>query len=111
VAAVASIIDGLLRDSVLDGYDLAKVLGTSRRSVARWQTTRSTPRRVYEQRLLELQAVADLLRRVLQEESARLWLRSPNAELGYEKPLEVIAEGHYRRVIGVILAMAEGVTA
>jgi len=48
---------------------------------------------------------------VLREPSARLWIRSPNAELGYEKPLNLIERGEYRRVIGAILALAEGVTA
>jgi hypothetical protein len=51
------------------------------------------------------------LRRVLREEPARLWIRSPNADLDYEKPLDLIERGEYRRVIGVILALAEGVTA
>ena len=40
-----------------------------------------------------------------------MWIRSPNPDLGYEKPLDLITEGQYRRVIGAILAMAEGVTA
>jgi len=31
---------------------------------------------------------------------ARLWLRSPNPELDWKKPLELIADGEYRRVIG-----------
>lgn len=84
--------------------------GTSPRSVTRWQTSRSVPRRGTEERLLELKAVVDLLRRVLRDEPARLWLRSPNPDLGYEKPLDVIARGNYRKVIGVILALAEGVT-
>jgi len=32
-------------------------------------------------------------------------------DLGYEKPLDLIERGEYRRVIGAILALAEGVTA
>jgi len=35
---------------------------------------------------------------------------SLNPELDYEKPLDLIERGEYRRVIGTILAMAEGVT-
>jgi hypothetical protein len=32
-------------------------------------------------------------------------------ELDWHKPLDLVAEGEYRRVIGAILAVAEGVTA
>jgi hypothetical protein len=48
---------------------------------------------------------------VLREEPAHLWIRSPNPDLGYDKPLDLIERGEYRRVIGAILALAEGVTA
>lgn len=111
MGAVTSVVEGLLKDSLIDARDLAEMLGTSPRSVSRWQKTGSTPRRETEVRLLEVQAVTDLLRRVMREDSARIWLHSPNPDLGYEKPLELVASGKYRRVIGAILALAEGVTA
>jgi Protein of unknown function (DUF2384) len=38
-------------------------------------------------------------------------LRAPNPNLGYEKPIDLVAQGLYRRVIAEILAMAEGATA
>jgi hypothetical protein len=47
----------------------------------------------------------------MRDSAARLWLRSPNPDLGYEKPLDLIAQGHYQRVIDLLLAIAEGVTA
>ena len=111
MAEVVAVLDRLLEADVLDGADVARVLGTSPRSVTRWQASRSTPRRDTEERLLELKAVVDLLRRVLRDEPARLWLRSPSPDLGYEKPLDVVARGEYQKVIGSILALAEGVTA
>ena len=60
--------------------------------------------------VLELRAVVDLARRVMRDNAARLWLRSPNPDLGYEKPLDLIAQGRYRRVIDLLLAVGEGVT-
>lgn len=53
----------------------------------------------------------DLARRVFGDETARLWLRSPVPALDYEKPLDVVAEGNWRRAIDVLLAFAEGATA
>lgn len=47
----------------------------------------------------------------MRDDAARLWLRSPNSDLAYEKPLDLIAGGQYQRVIELLLALAEGVTA
>lgn len=111
LAEVVMLLDRLLDGDVVDGTDVARVLGTSPRSVTRWQSARSVPRRDSEERLLELKAVVDLVRSVLREQPARLWLRSPNPDLGYEKPLDIVARGEYQRVIDSIMALAEGVTA
>ncbi len=108
---LVGLLDRLLETEVLDGADVARVLGTTPRSVNRWQAHRSAPRRESEERLLELKTVVDLLQRTLRDDPARLWLRSPNPDLEYEKPLDAIAKGEYQRVIGAILALAEGVTA
>lgn len=107
---MASLVDEILVDQIVDSPDVARVTGATPRSVSRWLDGAS-PRRPAEERLLELKAVIDLLRRVLREQPAHLWIRSPNPELDYEKPLDLIERGEYRRVIGAILALAEGVTA
>lgn len=108
---VVDVLDEVLADGIVDAADVARVLGSTVRSVARWQAAEVTPRRESEERLLELKAVIDLARKHLRPESARLWLRSPNPELSYGKPIDLIADGEYRQVIGALLAMAEGVTA
>ena len=104
------VLDDLIGTRVVDASDLAEVTRSTARSVRRWTAEQATPRRKAEDRLLELKAVTDQLRAVLCDEPARLWLRSPSPALDWRKPLELIAEGEYRRVIGAILAMAEGVT-
>ena len=96
---------------VVDSGDFARVTGSTSRSVSRWTGAKASPRRDAEDRLLELKAVIDQLRTVMRDEPARLWLRSPNPDLDWKKPLDVIAEGGYRQVIGVILSIGEGVTA
>ena len=101
----------LIETQVIDAADVAQITGATPRSVSRWTAAKAAPRRDAEDRLLELKSVVDLLRSVLRDEPARLWLRSPNPDLDWRKPLELIADGEYRRVIGSVLAMAEGVTA
>ena len=111
MTTVATLLDDMLRSEVVDAPDVARVLRTSARSVARWASEGSLPRRDNEERLLELKAVVDALRQVMRDEPARLWLRSPVPALDYNKPIELIERGDYRTVIGAILSIGEGVTA
>ena len=60
--------------------------------------------------LPELPAVAELARMVMSDDAARRWLRSPNPNLGYERPLDLVAAGNSQRVVALLLALAEGVT-
>ena len=46
----------------------------------------------------------------MRDDAARFWMRSPNPDLGYEKPLDLVALGQYQRVVDLLLALAEGVT-
>jgi putative toxin-antitoxin system antitoxin component (TIGR02293 family) len=111
VGVLSGVLDELIDTHVIDAGDLAQITGSTARSVSRWTAAKATPRRDAEDRLLELKAVVDQLRTVVRDESARLWLRSPNPDLDWHKPLELIARGEYRRVIGAVLTVAEGVTA
>jgi uncharacterized protein (DUF2384 family) len=108
---MSTVLDELIDSRVVDTGDIAEVTGATRRSVNRWVASKTTPRREAEDRLLALKAVVDVLRSALRDEPARLWLRSPNPELDWRKPLELIAGGEYRRVIASLLTTAEGVTA
>lgn len=110
MAVLDEVLDELIDTRVVDAGDLAQITGATSRSVSRWTTAKAMPRREAEDRLLELNAVVHELRSVLRDEPARLWLRSPNPDLDWRKPLELIAEGEYRRVVGAVLAIAEGVT-
>ena len=63
------------------------------------------------EQLPELSTVVDVARTVMSDDAAGVWLRSPNHDLGYERPLDLIAAGDTQRVIDLLLALAEGVTA
>jgi hypothetical protein len=60
-------------------------------------------------RLLELKAVTDLALRVYEPNAASLWLRSPVPALAYDKPLELIRDGEFKRVIRALETLAEAV--
>ena len=108
---LSALLDHLYDGDVVDTADVARVSDTNARSVSRWRADEAAPRREAEDRLLELRSVVDLTRKVMRDSAARYWLRSPNPDLGYEKPLELISQGQYQKVIDLLLALAEGVTA
>jgi transcriptional regulator with XRE-family HTH domain len=82
---------------------VARALGTSVRSVARWRRGGVAPRRDFEERLCELAAVSEALLVALGDPgAARLWLRRPHAALGWDKPLERIADAGYRDVLALL---------
>ena len=110
MASLAALVDDLCGSRVVDSADLALVSDTNQRSVARWRSEQASPRRPAEDRLLELRAVVDLARRVMRDDAARMWMRAPNQDLGFEKPLNVVKEGRYQSVVDLLLALAEGVT-
>lgn len=110
MASLSALLDRLYESEVIDAADVARVSGAHTRSVGRWHAAQTEPRRESEERLLELKAVVDLLRRVMRDDAARLWLRAPNPDLGYEKPIDFVGTGEYQRVIDLLLALAEGVT-
>jgi len=111
MTALTSLLEHLYEGDVVDTADLARVSETTPRSVTRWRSQETSPRRDAEERLLELRAVIDLARTVMNDDASRFWMRSPNRDLGYEKPLDLVAGGDYQRVINLLLALAEGVTA
>lgn len=80
---VVAILEQILDTGVLDVEDIARSSHTSRRTVARWRTRERRVPRDSEERLLEIKSVVDLLDAAIRPEAARLWIRSPNPDLGY----------------------------
>jgi putative toxin-antitoxin system antitoxin component (TIGR02293 family) len=106
---VGGAMDRVLVTGLVDTADVARVLNITLRSVQRWSSRAASPRKGSEERLLELAVVLDRAAEVLPEEDARLWIRSPIADLGWRKPLDVISEGNFRDVIDALEAFSEGV--
>lgn len=93
----------------LDQADIARLLGTNPRTVSRWLQEQAEPRPEARRRLLEVLAVLEHLSGVLTPQAAHDWLFSPNGALDHHKPIELLAEGEFRRVLAIIDALAEGV--
>ena len=85
------------------------MLETNPRTVARWLGRETSPRPDARERLLELIAVLEQLSGVLRPQPAHDWLFTPNPELDHHKPVDLLRSGEFRRILGAIDAMAEGV--
>jgi uncharacterized protein (DUF2384 family) len=93
----------------LDVVDVARAVGTNPRTVSRWWAATTAPQRSQRERLLEVIATLERLSSTLRAEAAHDWLLSPNPMLGYDEPIDLLGAGEFRRVIGAIDALADGV--
>src|SRR4051812_10994402 len=93
----------------LDRAAVAQLVGANPRTVARWLAEDSQPRTEARRRLLEVLAVLEQLSGVLEPQAAHDWLFSPNPALEHRKPVDLLGEGEFRPVLGLIDALAEGV--
>src|SRR6266540_2167422 len=105
----ATTLETLEEQADLSFEDIARVVGSSSRSISRWAHGESDPRSRARDRLLEMTAVVIELSNVLRPEAAHVWLYTPNAFLSFDRPIYLISEGEYRRVLPAIAALADGV--
>jgi uncharacterized protein (DUF2384 family) len=109
VSTVASRLESIIERGQLDFTDVARILETNPKTVARWVKTDTEPRRDVRERLLEFFAVMERLQQVVRPVAAHDWLYTPNATLDHEKPVDLLRRGDFRRVLGIIDALGEGV--
>lgn len=93
----------------LEQTEIARVMDANPRTVARWLQGETEPRPEARERLLELIAVLDRLSGVLQPSAAHDWLFTPSPVLDHHKPVDLLRNREYRKVLGAIDALAEGV--
>lgn len=92
-----------------DQADVARILETNPRTVSRWLHREASPRPEARERVLELLAVLENLSGVLRPQPAHDWLFTPSPQLDHHKPVDLLRQGEYRRVLGAIDALGEGV--
>jgi uncharacterized protein (DUF2384 family) len=104
-------LDAMLRVFGITQTDLARMLGTTPRTVSRWRTTSSVhsdPRPSAARSLRELARLRWLLESDLGEQGARQWLRTPNPTLEGQAPLSVMLDGDWEEILALVLALGQG---
>jgi len=83
--------------------DIARATGANETTVRAWlRDENRSPAGDHAERLAELSSIVERLVQVMQPSYVPVWMRKPVPLLDEDKPLDVIAEGDYRRVSRVI---------
>jgi transcriptional regulator with XRE-family HTH domain len=107
--AIAARVKMLADQLALTQNELGDLLNTSQRTVSRWAAGTSTPPPDPKQQLLELAYLGEQLAKVMKPDEANVWVSSPNRLLNGESPAQLIRRREFRKVLGLIQALGEGV--
>ena len=91
----------------LSEADIARATGVAPGTARAWLAGTRSPTGERAERLIELSAIVERLARVIQPDYIPIWLRKPIPLLDDDKPLDVIAAGHYRRLSEVIAGLED----
>jgi hypothetical protein len=76
---------------------IARATGANVRTAERWRAGQS-PQARFRDRIGELQAILDVLGRGMTDGAKRDWLEAPNAVLGWQRPVNRLADGDFDAV-------------
>lgn len=93
----------------LTNEDIAAATGAAPSTARAWVALTRVPSGERAKRVAELSAIVEKLLRVMDAEYIPVWLNKPIPLLDDEKPLELIAAGHHRRVAEAVSALEEPV--
>ena len=91
----------------LTGTDIARATGTAPSTARAWLAGTRNPTGVRADRLIELSALVERLQRVMDGSYISVWLRRPIEALDDRKPLDLLANGEFRRVAGVVSSLED----
>jgi hypothetical protein len=91
----------------LSTADIARGTGSDESTVRAWLHETRSPSGGRAERLVELSSIVERLTQVISPVYVQVWLRKPNMLLGDEKPIDLIAGGHYRRVSRVVSGLED----
>ena len=85
--------------------DISRATGAHETTVRAWLRDERSPSGDNAERLAELSVLVDRLAHVMQPTYIPVWMRKPIPLLDDDKPLDVIAEGGYRRISRVVAGL------
>lgn len=98
-----------LRGASLTNPELAEITGVKTRQVQHWVSGAHRPQGEAKDRLLELHYIVERLMEVYTPEGVDIWIHARNKELGGVKPIDLLVNGEFERVLAAIERLASGV--
>ena len=86
----------------------ARLMGRTERAVVDWESGKSIPQGLSQQRLAELERLTEALRGLFKPDGLGTWFDTPNAAFGDLKPIEVIERGQTDRLWQMIFELRAG---
>jgi len=86
----------------------ARLMGRTERAVVDWESGKAAPQGLSQQRLRELERLTEALHGLFKDEDLGIWFDTPNAVLGWLKPIEVIERGESDRLWQMIFELKAG---
>jgi transcriptional regulator with XRE-family HTH domain len=79
--------------------ELAKAVGTGPRSVQNWASGHNAPRGRSAEKLLDVHAIVGILSGSYTPEGIDIWFHSRNRNLDMRRPINLLTEGDFDRVL------------
>jgi uncharacterized protein (DUF2384 family) len=93
----------------LNESQISRAIGVNRSTVGAWLRRQRAPSGVRAERIAELSAIVSRASGVMRPEYIPVWLSKPVPALGFEKPMDLVARGEYRRVAELLSELETGV--
>jgi predicted transcriptional regulator len=108
VAAASNELKAVV-DAKIPPDQLARIVGRSERTARRWLAGETEPRGEGRRQLTEISNVLEEFSKAFPAGEPGSWLERRDPELDYHTPAELIQQGRAREVIGLLVALGEGV--
>jgi hypothetical protein len=96
-------------DAKITPDQLARLVGRSERTARRWLAGETEPRGEARRQLVALSAVLEEYSKAFPGGNPGSWIERPNPELDFRSAADLIAEGRADEVLGLLVAIGEGV--
>ena len=101
-SAIARILDDLEQRGGLKGSDVANIVNTSRPTVSRWKSGKSSPPLATQTVIADLRYVVERLADFYAPAETRLWLHANHPLLHNERAIDLIVADRTQEVLAVI---------
>ncbi len=85
--------------------DIGRATRAHETTVRAWLRESSSPTGIHAERLGELSSIVDRLTLLMEAEYIPVWMRKPIVALDDDKPIDVIADGDFRRLSRVLAGL------